>query len=70
MYVAPITRRTFEYANSLPCENDPQNVIAPDLDTNQNYVLTPQPFKKDPTLLFEATQVQTAIRPNTVLLKK
>ena len=50
MYVDPITRQTFEYANQTPCENNPQNVISLDPDTNQYYVLTPQPNKK--TLLY------------------
>ena len=38
-----------------------------DPDTDQNYVLTPQPIKKDHTLPSkkEPTQVQTAISPNT-----
>ena len=27
--------------------------------------MTPQPIKKDPSLLFEPTQIQTAITPNT-----
>ena len=65
IYVDPITRQTFEYANQIPCENNPQNVISLDPDTDQYYVLTPQPNKKDPPLLFEPTQVQTAISPNT-----
>ena len=65
MYVDPITRQTFEYANQIPCENNPQNVISLDPDTDQYYVLTPQPIKKDPPLFFEPTQIQTAISPNT-----
>ena len=65
MYVDPITRQTFEYANQIPCENNPQNVISLDPDTDQYYVLTPQPIKKDPPLLFEPTQIQNAISPNT-----
>ena len=65
MYVDPITRQTFEYAKQIPCENNPQNVVSLDPDTDQYYVLTPQPIKKDPLLLFEPTQVQTAISPNT-----
>ena len=65
MYVDPITRQTFEYANQIPCENTPQNVISFDPDTDQYYVLTPQPIKKDPPLLFEPSQIQTAISPNT-----
>ena len=56
MYVDPSTRQTFEYANQIPCENNPQNVISLDPDTDQYYVLIPQPIKKDPLLLFEPTQ--------------
>ena len=64
MYVDHIARQTFEYANQIPCENNPQNVISFDPDTDQYYVLTPQSIKKDPLLLFEPTQVQTAISRN------
>ena len=46
MYVDPITRQNFEYAIQIPCENNPQNVNSLDPDTNQYYVLTPQPIKK------------------------
>ena len=60
----PITRETFEYANQIPCENKPQNVISFDPDTDQYYVLPSPLFKKDPPLLFEPTQVQT-ISPYT-----
>ena len=42
MYVDPITSETFQYANQIPCENNPQNVMALDRDTNQYNVLTPQ----------------------------
>ena len=65
MYVDPITRQAFEYANQIPCENNPQNVISLDPDADQYYVLTPQPIKKDPPLLFEPTQIQTSTSPNT-----
>ena len=65
MYVDPITRQTFEYINQIPCENNPQNVIALDPDTDQYYVLIPQPNKKDPPQLFEPNQVQTTISSNT-----
>ena len=43
VYVDPITRQTFNYANQIPCENNPQSVIALDPDTDQFYVSTPQP---------------------------
>ena len=65
MHVDPITRQTLNYANQIPCENNPQNLIALDPDTDQYYVLTPQPNEKDPPLLFEPTQIQTAFSPNT-----
>ena len=51
----------------IPCENNPQNVIALDPDTDQYFVLTPQPIQKDPPQLFEPTQIQTSISPNTLL---
>ena len=47
MYVDTITCQTFAYANQFPCENNPQIVIALDPDTDQYYVLIPQPDKKD-----------------------
>ena len=69
MYVDPITLQTFEYAYQIPCEN-PQNFISLDPDTDQYYALTPRPIKKDHTLLFEPTQVQTAISANTFTAQK
>ena len=35
MYVDPMTSQTFEYANQIPCENNPQNVSALDTDRDQ-----------------------------------
>ena len=70
MYVDPITCQIFEYANQIPCENNPQNVIALDLDTDQYFVPTPQPFKKDTLLLFEPTQVQAVIIQTPLLPKR
>ena len=64
MYDDPITRPTFEYVIQLPCENNPQNVIALDPDTDQYFVITAQPNKKDPPLLLEPTQTQTAFSLN------
>ena len=65
MYVDPITRQTFNYAKQIPCENISQTVIALDPDTDQYYVLTPQHIKKDHPLLFEPTQIETVLSPNT-----
>ena len=47
----------------IPCENNPQNVIALDPDTDRYYVHNL--LKKDPPQLFEPTQIQTAVSPNT-----
>ena len=65
LYVDPITLQTFEYANRILCENNPQNVLSLGPDIDQYYVLTTQPIKKEPPVLFEPTQDQTAISPNT-----
>ena len=64
-YVDPITRQTFDYATPIACENNPQNTIALDLDSDQYYLLTPEPIKQDPPRLFQPTQIKTAISPNT-----
>ena len=69
MYIDPITRQTFEYANQIPCENNRQNVISLDPETDQKYVSTRQPPKRHPPVHFEPTRVQTAISPNTFTAK-
>ena len=66
MYVDAITRPTFEYANQIPCENNPQNVISLDPDTD--YVSTPQPKTKTlhyslNQLKFNLLLVQTPLLP-------
>ena len=65
MHVNPINRQTLAICYQIPCENNPQNVFAIDPDAYQNYVTSPQPIKKEPLLLFEPTQFQTAISSNT-----
>ena len=50
MHVDPITRQIFEYANQIPGEFIPQNVISLVSDTDQFYFLTPNLLKK--TLLY------------------
>ena len=50
MYVDPITRQTFNYATSIECGNNPQNILNiieldPDTDDGDFYVLTPDPLK-------------------------
>ena len=34
MYVDPITRRTYNYATPIPCDNNPRNIIELDPDTD------------------------------------
>ena len=46
----------------IKCKISPQNDIA--LDPYADYVITPQPIQKDPLLLLEITQIQTAISHN------
>ena len=41
MYIDPITRQSFNYTTAESCDNNPQNVIALHLDTDEHYVLTP-----------------------------
>ena len=69
MFVDPITRPTFGYANQIPCESSLQNVIALDPDIDQYYVLTPQPFKK--TLLYPLNPLKfkPILAPTPLLLK-
>ena len=69
MFVDPIKSQTFDYANQIPCENNPQNVIALVRDTDDYFVLTPQSIKKDSSLLFEPTQIQTAFIQTPLLPK-
>ena len=52
LYVDPINRQTFEYANQKQCENNPRKVTAVDTDTDQYYALTRHPNKLDPASLF------------------
>ena len=65
MYVYHITRKNFEYENGTPCENNPQKVIACDPAADRNYVFTPQQIEQDTIQIFQRTQIQTVISPNT-----
>ena len=53
MYVYPITRQHFEYANGTPCENNPQKFVACDPAADQNYVSPAQHIEQDAPQLFE-----------------
>ena len=49
MYVDPLTRQTFNYATSIECGINPQNIneIDPDTDDGDFYVLPPDPLKRE-----------------------
>ena len=65
MLIGPIARQTFNYATPVSCDTNPQNVIAIDLDTDEDYVLTPKPVLRATPMLFEPKQTQSANSPNT-----
>ena len=63
MYVDPITRRTYDYATPIACDNNPRNTI--ELDTDSNfYNLGPEHIEPNPQLMFTPSQVKTTLRPN------
>ena len=43
MHIDPILRQTFNQATPISCNKSPQNVIALDLDTDEHFLLTPEP---------------------------
>ena len=59
MYVDPITCQRFEYANRIPCENNPLKVFALDPDTDQNCFLSANLLKK--TLLYLLNQLKSKL---------
>ena len=67
MYVDPITRQTYDYATSIPSDNNPRNIIEPnpDADGQDFYIRRPEPTKRKPPLMFTPNQIKTTIRPNT-----
>ena len=65
MYVDPTTRQTFNYATPIECGNNPQNIIELDPDSDDFYVLTPEPLKREAPQMFKPTQIKTTITPNT-----
>ena len=67
--VDPITRQIFDYATPIPCENNPQNIIAYDPDTDQYYILTPKPNKRDPPLLLEPRKFKQLLTLTLLHLK-
>ena len=65
MYVDPITRQTFNYATPIECGNNPQKIFELAPDTDDFYVLTPDPLKREAPQKFKHTQIKTTITPNT-----
>ena len=69
MCIAPITKKIFNYGTPLTCDNIPQNVVALDLDFDEQYVLTPKLVLRDTPLLFEPKQTPSAKSLRFSLLK-
>ena len=67
MYVDPITRKTYDYATPIACDNNPKNIIEldPDSDDQDFYILGPEPMKQKPPLMFTPSRIKTIIRSNT-----
>ena len=71
MYVDPNTRQTYDYANSIACDNNPKNIIEldPDSDYQKVYILGPEPNKRKPPLMFTPSQTKTTIRLYNITLR-
>ena len=52
MYFDPKTRQTNNYTNALSSDKNPQKVIVLYLDTDEHFVLTPEPVLRATQLLF------------------
>ena len=55
------------HATPITCDNNPNNIIEldPDSDDQDFYILSPEPIKRKPPLMFTPSQIKTTIRPNT-----
>ena len=60
MYVAPITRQTYDYATPITCDNIPRNIIEldPDSDDQDFYIHGPEPIKHKPPMMFTPSQIR------------
>ena len=58
-------KTNFSFATLISCDNNPQNVTALELDTDEHFLLTLKPVFRASPRLFEPKQVQTPISPNT-----
>ena len=65
VYLDPETGHNFKYSTPISSGNNPQNVIAIDLDNDEHYELTPKLVLPATPTLFEPKEVQSAISPNT-----
>ena len=65
MYIAPITRRTFNYVTPISCYNNPQNDIALDLDNGKQSVPPLKSLLRATPTLFEPKWVESKKSPNT-----
>ena len=43
MYIDPKTRQNFIFASPIYCDNNPQIVLSSVFDTDEQFVLTPEP---------------------------
>ena len=68
-FVDLIIRQTFDHANQIPCENTPRSVFALDPDTDQYYVLTPQPIDKNLLYSLNPLKFEALLASTPLLLK-
>ena len=60
-----LIRQTLYYASPISCEIIPENVITLDIDSDEQYVLTPKLILPATPSLFDPKQIQSAKIPNT-----
>ena len=65
MYIDPKTRKIFNYASLISCDNVPQKFKELDPDNDEHYLLTRKSEIGSTLKLFEPKQFQPAISPNT-----
>ena len=71
MYIDPITRQLLIMQPLCPsCENNPENIIALGLDTDEHYVLTPKPVLRVARKLFEPKKMFNLLFAYTFSLQK
>ena len=64
-YVDPVSRQTYNFASTIPCDGNIANTFALDPDGSDTYyLLDPAPIKQSPPAYFKPSEVRTSIRPN------